>query len=133
MPVDPTRRRFLSNAAGVAAGGTVLAMAAIPPAPASSAPAGLAANPDPVFAMIEKHKAAEAALYDDILADGAYSAEISALHDLIEDVPTTLAGVIASMTYIGCLPHIDCRIGADEIVPLLASLAEALEGLAVAS
>jgi hypothetical protein len=33
-PVDPTRRRFLSNAAGMAAGGTVLALAIFPPASA---------------------------------------------------------------------------------------------------
>ena len=39
-PVDPTRRRFLSQAAGVAAGGTA--------ASAAAAPAGLA---DPVFGM----------------------------------------------------------------------------------
>jgi hypothetical protein len=39
--VDATsRRRFLSQAAGVAAGGTVLALAVIPPAPALAAPAG---------------------------------------------------------------------------------------------
>jgi hypothetical protein len=34
-----SRRRFLSQAAGVAAGGTVLALAAIPPASAMAAPA----------------------------------------------------------------------------------------------
>jgi hypothetical protein len=48
-PVDPTRRGFLSQAAGVAAGGTVLALAAIPPTPAAAAPAGAL---DPVFALI---------------------------------------------------------------------------------
>jgi hypothetical protein len=35
----PSRRRFLSQAAGVAAGGTVLALATIPPASAVAAPA----------------------------------------------------------------------------------------------
>lgn len=35
----PSRRRFLSKAAGVAAGGTVLALATIPPALAAAAPA----------------------------------------------------------------------------------------------
>jgi hypothetical protein len=39
MPVVSTRRRFLSQTAGVAAGGAVLALAAIPPAPALAAPA----------------------------------------------------------------------------------------------
>jgi hypothetical protein len=40
-PVDvPSRRRFLTKAAGAVAGGAVLAMAAIPPAPAVAAPTG---------------------------------------------------------------------------------------------
>ena len=47
-PADPTRRRFLSQSAGVAAGGTVLALA-IPPALAM-------AGDDPIFAVIETHK-----------------------------------------------------------------------------
>jgi hypothetical protein len=60
--------------------------------------------------------------------------ELSTLYDLIEVVPTTLAGVIASMTYINGLADGGYgRIGDQEIVPLLANLAEALEGLAVAS
>src|SRR5437879_1843917 len=41
MPAVATRRRFLSQAAGVAAGGTVLALAAIQPADAMAAPASL--------------------------------------------------------------------------------------------
>jgi hypothetical protein len=45
-PVDPTRRHFLSQAAGVAAGSTVLALATIPPAAAASAPAALARWPE---------------------------------------------------------------------------------------
>ena len=53
MPVDQTRRRFLSRAAGVAAGGAALALATIPPAPAVGAPAGAL---DPVFALIAAHK-----------------------------------------------------------------------------
>jgi hypothetical protein len=36
-PVDPTRRRFLSATAGLAAGGTAIALA-FPPAPAAAAP-----------------------------------------------------------------------------------------------
>jgi len=47
MPVDPTRRRFLSQAAGVAAGGAVLTLATIPPASAATAPAS-PLDPDPV-------------------------------------------------------------------------------------
>jgi hypothetical protein len=40
MPAVSTRRRFLSQAAGVAAGGAVLALATIPPASAVASPAG---------------------------------------------------------------------------------------------
>jgi hypothetical protein len=39
FPPRSTRRHFLSGAAGVAAGGTALALATIPPAPAAAAPA----------------------------------------------------------------------------------------------
>jgi hypothetical protein len=51
-PVDATsRRRFLTNAAAVAAGGTVLALATVPPAPAAAAPASPldAANASPAL------------------------------------------------------------------------------------
>jgi hypothetical protein len=57
-PVDSTRRRFLSQAAGVAAGGTVLALATISPALAAAAPPGAL---DPVFGLIEAHRTARAA------------------------------------------------------------------------
>jgi hypothetical protein len=63
-PADPTRRRFLSHAAGVAAGGTVLALATIPPAAAAVAPTGTAAKPEPIFTLIADHKAAIAATDD---------------------------------------------------------------------
>jgi hypothetical protein len=45
MPAVSTRRRFLSQAACVAAGGTVLALATSPPALATAAPAGSLAVP----------------------------------------------------------------------------------------
>src|SRR4051812_38626205 len=51
-PVDPTRRRFLSTTAGIATAGATLALAG-PPARAVA---------DPVFALIEAHKATDAAL-----------------------------------------------------------------------
>jgi hypothetical protein len=107
-PIVPTRRRFLSQAAGVAAGGTVLALATSPPGAALAAPPGAL---DPVFALIEAHKATEAALVvaciekerleklGDWDADGgtdaAHDAEWSALADLFECVPATIAGVVA--------------------------------------
>jgi hypothetical protein len=51
MPVVSTRRRFLSQAAGVAAGGTVLALATVRPSMAATAPASPlnAANVSPAL------------------------------------------------------------------------------------
>jgi hypothetical protein len=72
-PINTTRRRFLSQTAGVAASGAVLALATIPPAPAIAAPASpldpANASPvgaDPIFAVIEGHKAARAIVYSAI-------------------------------------------------------------------
>ena len=138
-----TRRRFLSQSAGLAAGGAILALATIPPAAAASAPAGLAANPDPVFALIQAHRAADDALtvacveksrleelgcWDtDIDTKAAHEAEWSAVCDLVEAVPTTLAGVIVSMRYIAELADGNfARFGQGEVAPLLTNLAEAL-------
>jgi hypothetical protein len=143
-PVDSNRRRFLTNAAGVAAGGTVLALAAIPPASALAAPGTVL---DPIFALIETHKATEAALavacvekerleyLGDWGADGgteaAHDAEWSALANVVECVPATVAGVIASLTYIGGLAEGGYgRIEDDLIAVLLANLAEALSEVA---
>jgi hypothetical protein len=102
----PTRRRFLSTAAALTAGSAVLGLAI---------PSALAAH-DPVYALIETRKAMTAALiatlddkgrleeagqlYDDRLADAAHNAEKAALTELVECVPTTLGGIIASMSYI---------------------------------
>ena len=67
-------------------------------------------------------------------ADAADDAELSALADLIEAVPTTLSGIIASMKYIDSLADGGYgRIEDDLIVSLLANLAGALEELAVTS
>src|ERR1700682_2833145 len=55
-PIDPTRRHFLSQAAGVAAGGAVLGMAIPLPVPAAT----LQGVPDPILEAIEAHKAARA-------------------------------------------------------------------------
>jgi hypothetical protein len=134
---DPTRRRFLSTAAGLVAGGAAVALSA-PPARASA---------DPVFALIEAHRAACAAVtaaYTEISrleslgdwdSDGgagvADAAEWSALCDLVEAFPTTLAGVIALMTHISEVVEEFGRIDEHLIVEFLANLAEALEGLVV--
>jgi hypothetical protein len=53
-----------SRAAGVAAGGTVLALATIPPAPAADALAGAAKKPEAILGLIADHKAAIAATDD---------------------------------------------------------------------
>jgi hypothetical protein len=86
MPVVQSRRRFLSTAAGIAAGSTALALT-IPPARAAG---------DPVFALIEKHRAANAALEAACHAedgqDAAHEVEMSALADLLECIPTTIGG-----------------------------------------
>jgi hypothetical protein len=104
-----------------------------------------------VFALIKAHSAASAALnvaiaekarlesLGDWDADGgtdaAHEAERTALVDLIEAVPTTLAGVMANMRYIAdnVVYRSGHRLGDDDINPLLWNLAEALEGLAVTS
>jgi hypothetical protein len=57
-PAVSTRRRFLSQAAGVAAGGAVLGMALPMPVPA----AALERVPDPILEAIEEHKKARSAL-----------------------------------------------------------------------
>jgi hypothetical protein len=130
MRADPTRRRFLSTAAGIAAGGTALALAMSP----------ARASDDPVFGLIETHRAAhaalEAAIYrdaDDGSTETAHETEQSALIDLIEAVPMTLAGVIATMRYIAdVVPGDEGLLLPDEINPLLANLAGALSNLAAA-
>jgi hypothetical protein len=121
-----TRRRFLTTVAAAGAAAVI-------------APAAALASSDPIFALIEAHKAANAALVAAIYRDfdGAtaeHEVEQTALVDLIQAVPATLAGVIATMRYIS-----DAALGdeglllLDEINPFLANLAEALESLVVRS
>jgi hypothetical protein len=122
MPVVQSRRRFLSQSAGMAAGGAVLALATIPPAPAIAAPASALdpanASPvsaDPIFDLIEGHKKANAeyaaALSDAALDEGQLSPdpekeehysqrEDSARWDLATTVPTTLQGLLAVICYV---------------------------------
>jgi hypothetical protein len=106
-----SRRRFLVQAAGVAAGGATLGMALPLPAPA--------ATPDPIFAVIEKHKALTVPFdaawkargsfndtgdYDQQslkkLNDAIDAAGLpmeAAACDLLDTVPTTPAGIAAAM------------------------------------
>jgi hypothetical protein len=147
-PVEATRRRFLSQAAGVAAGASVLALATIPPAAAAPAPAGL---PDPVFRLIEAHRTARAAYLvaraeqdrldrigdrsGDWVAAAQFEADIDALNDLIETAATTFAGLRAWASYLDEIRDVDEDM-LEEVGPtpaLVATLVEALANLAVAS
>jgi hypothetical protein len=119
MPVDPTRRRFLSTAATLAAGSAALGLE-IPPA--------LATN-DPIFVAIAAHRAAFARVISAIdveqaveasipagmrlqtyktderwlesgkAVSAAWDAEGDAAIELINVHPTTMAGVMALLDY----------------------------------
>ena len=149
MPVDQTRRRFLSQAAGVAAGGTALALATIPPASAAAAPASPL---DPVFGLIAAHKQIVGTV-DGIVAEINRAAEIdeqTALEkgalseqgsvemglflDLLEIVPTTLAGVVALVTYLDQVNKKDpWKFEDNYATPLIGALATAFNRMAVQS
>jgi hypothetical protein len=117
--VDATsRRRFLSQAAGVAAGGTVLALATIPPALAATAPTGAL---DPAFALIAEKRAADIAHCEAIDVQGEFEgrgdfrspavieareSSAAACHyayevdwKLATTLPTTIAGVAAVLRF----------------------------------
>jgi hypothetical protein len=149
MPVVSTRRRFLSQAAGVAAGGTALALVAIPPAPAVGAPASAL---DPVFALIAAHakivgtvNAIEAEINQAVeidkqiaLEEGALSEQSSAEMDLFleltEAVPTTLAGVVALVTYLDEVHKKEpWKFEDNYATPVIGALAEAFRRIAVTS
>jgi hypothetical protein len=148
-PVDvPSRRRFLSQAAGVAAGGAVLALPTIPPVSATAAPAGVL---DPVFDLIAAHRdavatvhamEAEATRQSDL---GIYveteanditepaSAEMGLFLRLLDIVPTTLAGVIALVAHLDEIEKQDhWKFEDNYATPLIGNLAEAFSRMAVA-
>jgi hypothetical protein len=58
--VDPTRRRFLTQAAGAAAGGTALALATVSATADAAAPVASVASSDvdPIIALIEEYRTA---------------------------------------------------------------------------
>lgn len=115
-PVGSTRRRFLTNAAGVAAGSAVLALATIPPASVAAA-----SEADPIFAAIQSHRSAVAARdaffdersgFEATLPEGdpkwaqidqadedAYEVEETAACEMLNVEPTTLEGVTAILAY----------------------------------
>jgi hypothetical protein len=142
----PTRRHFLSQAAGVGAGATVLALATIPPASALAVPVSPL---DPVFGLIEAHRTAQAALLVALaeqnrlerigdptaylVSDAEAEAQINAFVELIETAPPTLAGLQAWAAYLGEIMNAEEWMF-DEAGPrLVATLVDALGNLAVPS
>jgi hypothetical protein len=124
LPVDPTRRRFINIAAGasIVSVGSLVAAAAVPNATpeASSAPV------DPIFAAIKRHRDLTKA-YDEAwklrgrfkdfgtlteeekarvrelndLTDAAGLPLEMASMDLFNTHPTTRAGIVAALSYMG--------------------------------
>jgi hypothetical protein len=134
-----SRRRFLSNAAGIAAGGAVLAMATIPPASATAAPTGAL---DPVFSLIEAHRTAsvahavacdEQAHLEDGDTEDACVAAVSAFDDLIQTAPTTCGGLVAWASYLHEIRKVEEWLLEGEAPRLVETLVEALQNLKVAS
>jgi hypothetical protein len=138
-----TRRGFLSNTAGLAAGGTALALAI--PAPAAAAF-------DPVFDLIAPHKkivVTVTAIQDEIdraveidrkveLEEGAFadqnSIEMGLFLELTAAVPTTLAGVVALVTYLDQINRTDpWKFEDNYATPLIGALATAFNRMAVTS
>src|SRR5258706_16474403 len=91
MPPEATRRRFLSRAAGVAAGGAVLAPAS-PPASAMD---------DPIFAAIDAFRRSDAscvAVHGDI-PDDLMDLRHAAYSVVLRTRPNTPAGLAALTTW----------------------------------
>jgi hypothetical protein len=131
----------------VAAGGTVLALATIPPALAAAPPGGPA---DPVFGLIAAHKqimetvratAAEIrhSTEDEALAleKGVFteqnSDELDLFIELTEAVPTTLLGVVALVTHLDEVNKTDpWKFEDNYATPPIGALAKAFNRMAVA-
>jgi hypothetical protein len=141
-PVDTTRRRFLSQAAGVAAGSTALALATSSPASAAVTPAS---PRDAVYGLIEAHRAAHAAHIlacdeqdrleqmggpSSDVAEGPCNADMDAIHELIQTAPTTLAGLVAWAKY---LNEVEAWMIEEQGAPLVATLNSTLRNVAVSS
>jgi hypothetical protein len=143
MPAVSTRRHFLSQTAGVAAGGAVLALVAFPPPPAAAAQA------DPVFSLIEAHREASArhgvALREQerlerigdpeasTVADEPCHADVRTWRVLIRTAPLTLAGLRAWASYLDEVRVVEEWMLEDYGPTLVETLVEALGNLAVTS
>jgi hypothetical protein len=137
-PVDPTRRRFLSQAAGVAAGSTVLTLA-ISPASTALAPASPL---DAVYGLIEAHRMAATAWHAYLKAHGHLEeiddedvchAAMDAFHELVETAPKTFAGLVAWAAYLDEIRQQQAWIFEEEGATLVVTLVEALGNLSVSS
>jgi hypothetical protein len=146
-PVDQSRRRFLAVATGasVASVGTLAVAAAMP----AAAPYSAACAVDPVFALIAAHREVLATVHaieaeatrqsdlgiyveaDDITEPA--SAELDLFIELTEAVPTTLAGVVALVTYLdGINKREPWKFEDNYATPLIGALATAFNRMAVA-
>jgi hypothetical protein len=113
-PIDHSRRNFFSTAAGLVAAGTALAAAV-------NVTTLAAAEPDPIFAVIERHRdlsahcSAAYAISGNLHAGPEFDAAEAVSterHDLVIDQanalicaePTTMAGVLAMMRYAAAWP-----------------------------
>jgi hypothetical protein len=125
-PVDPMRRRFLSTAAGVAAGGAALTLATVSATADAAAPmAALASSDvDPIFAAIERHRAARViwdgevdarSHFEDLKMTAEQRRQRDALDDAVADArdtldeasvalintgPTSFAGIVTMLQYL---------------------------------
>jgi len=145
--LDPSRRRFLAQAAGVAAGGAALGMAL--PLPAS---AGASARvPDPILAAIKTHRSAcrthLAAIAEqnrlerlgapdaEAVAEAPCHAEWDAFYELLETAPLTLASLTAWSAYLDEIrQNNDWRLeGVDICYRIVGTLATTLRNLAASS
>jgi len=119
-PVDPTRRCFLT----VAAGASIVSVGSLAVVAAPATTSVLAAAPDPIYAVIERHRRAahkhheavdihmdfeevdmtgeKLEKYNSLVAEtaAAYDELEDAGLDLINTLPTTLAGIFALCQYI---------------------------------
>ena len=92
MPAVQSRRRFLSQAAGVAAGGTVLALAALPPASAGADDGALRL----AFENLVATDAAIAGLYKTFGDDADSREDYAELEEKRDECIATLVDVPAS-------------------------------------
>ena len=100
---DPSRRRFLSQAAAAATGGAVLALAEVSITQVGAASASLL---EPVFSLIEAHRTACLAHLaslddpDESVSEAPCHAEWEAFDLLIATAPVTFPGLLAWIAYL---------------------------------